>query len=103
MINRTKDYRALLVQEHQTLVQSEDAKQTTETTIQEALLEDNRNELSESSSEKRFEIPLEKAEETSVIILLMNKEVLTLKIFSRLLKCKKLLQIQLLLLVYLVH
>ncbi|TXG59266.1 hypothetical protein EZV62_013839 [Acer yangbiense] len=61
-----KDGRAL-VQELQTLVQSEDAKQTAETTIQETLLEENRSELSERSSEKRFEIPLEKAEETSVI------------------------------------
>ncbi|KAK3230138.1 hypothetical protein Dsin_002019 [Dipteronia sinensis] len=62
----SKDDRAL-VQEHQTLVQSEDAKQTAETTIQEALLEENRIELSERSSEERFEIPLEKAEEIRVI------------------------------------
>ncbi|KAK2659051.1 hypothetical protein Ddye_005584 [Dipteronia dyeriana] len=61
-----KDDRAL-VQEHQTLVQSEDAKQTAETTNQEALLEENRNELSERSAEKRFEIPLVKAEEIRVI------------------------------------
>ncbi|KAI9200911.1 hypothetical protein LWI28_014982 [Acer negundo] len=62
----SKDDRAL-VQEHQTLVQSEDAKQTAETTIQEALLEENQIELSERSSEKRFKIPLEKAEEIRVI------------------------------------
>ncbi|KAK1554737.1 hypothetical protein Q3G72_016581 [Acer saccharum] len=62
----SKDDRAL-AQEHQTLVQSEDAKQTAETTIQEALLKENRIELSERSSEKRFEIPLEKAEEIRVI------------------------------------
>ncbi|KAL5779085.1 hypothetical protein ACOSQ2_009822 [Xanthoceras sorbifolium] len=59
-----KDDRTL-VQEHQTLVQS-DGKETAETAIQEALLVEKWNELSERSSEKRFELSLENTEERSV-------------------------------------